>query len=46
MKENTKEGGMTDEQRRRYVREAVYELPPDVLRLILRIILASESGLE
>lgn len=46
MKENTKEGGLTDEQRRRYIREAVDDLPPDVLRLILRIILASESGLE
>ena len=46
MKVNTKEGGLTDEQRRRYIREAVDELPPDVLRLILRIILASESGLE
>ena len=34
------------ERQRRYIAEALEELPPDVIGVIFRIVLGCESGLE
>ncbi len=36
----------TAEQQRRYIAEALEDLPDDVVGVIYRIVLSSESGLE
>ena len=37
---------MSGEQMKRLIHEALDELPPDVLRLMYRIVFYSQSGLE
>ena len=43
---NTDIGDMSKKQKRRYIANALDELPSDVLDLICRIIFYSECGLE
>ena len=39
-------GGVHEDQMRVFIGEALDRLPPDVLRLLYRIVLYSDSGLE
>lgn len=43
---NLDKGGITDLQIRGYIADALDTLPPDVLKMIYRIIFSVESGLE
>lgn len=40
------EGGMSDTQKKRLIREALDAVTPDVLELLYRIVFHAESGLE
>lgn len=43
---NREQGGMTSDQKREYISEALEGVGVDILDLIYRIIFCAESGLE
>lgn len=43
---NRDKGGVTQDQMRGYIVDALADIPPDILALIYRIIFYAESGLE